>query len=67
MMDVGVWFAGRISGLVKVLVMLVMRVEMFMRNCVVEVRVGVAVSKMEPYADGHEGASDPEKHRRLLV
>jgi hypothetical protein len=67
MMDVGVWFARRIGWLVDVLVMLVVRVEMVMRHCFVAVRVGVALSEMEPYADGHEGASDPEKQRRLLV
>ena len=66
-MDVGVWFAGRIGWLVDVLVMLIVRVEMLMRHWFVAVRVGVALGEMEPYADHHEAARSPEKQRRLLV
>ena len=66
-MDVRMWFAGRIGWLVHVLMMLVMPVEMLMRHCFMAVRVDVALGKMEPYADQHEAARSPEKQRRLLV
>jgi hypothetical protein len=50
-----------------VLVMFVVRVKMLMRHCFVAVRMGVALSEMEPYAYGHQTARRPEKQRRLLV
>jgi hypothetical protein len=52
---------------VDVLVMFFVRVKMLMRHCFVAVRMGVALSEMKPYADGHQAARRPEKQRRLLV
>ena len=66
-MDVGMWLAGRIRWLVDVLVMFVVRVEMVVGHCLVAVRVGVAFSEMEPYADCHQTARNPEERRRLLM
>ena len=66
-MDVGMWLAGRIGWLVDVLVMFVVRVEMVVCHCLVAVRVGVALGEMEPYADRHQTARNPEERRRLLM
>src|SRR3979411_3150250 len=45
-MDVGMWLAGWIGWLVDVVVMLVVRVEMVVRHCLVPVRMGVALGEM---------------------
>jgi hypothetical protein len=66
-MDVGMGLAGWIGWLVDVLVMLVVRVQMVVCHCLVAVCVGVALSKMEPYADCHQSARSPEERRRLLM
>ena len=65
-MDVGMWLAGWIAWLVDVLVMLVVRVEMVVRHCLVAVRVGVAFGEMEPYANRHQSARSPEEQGWLL-
>jgi hypothetical protein len=65
-MDVRMWLAGRIGWLVDVLVMLVVRVEMVVRHCLVAVRVGVALSEMEPYTNHHQAACSPEEQGWLL-
>jgi hypothetical protein len=66
-MDVGMWLAGRIGWLVDVLVMFVVRVEMVVCHCPVAVRVGVALGEMEPHADRHQTARNPEERRRPLM
>ena len=66
-MDVRMWFVGRIGWLVHVLMMLIMPVEMLMCHCFMVVRVDVALGQMEPHAGQHQAARSPEKRRRLLV
>jgi hypothetical protein len=66
-MDVGMRLAGRIGWLMDVLMMVIVRVEMVVRHCLVAVRVGVALGEMEPYADCHQTAGNPEERRRLLM
>jgi len=61
-MDVGMWLAGWIGWLVDVVVMLVVRVEMVVRHCLVPVRVGVALGEMEPNANHHQ-ASPAQKSK----
>jgi hypothetical protein len=67
LMNVRVGFTGRIGRRVNMLMMLVVRVEMFMRYWFVAVRVGVTLSEMEPNTDKHQTASHPKKRRGLLV
>ena len=65
-MDVAMWLAGWIGWLVDVLVMLVVRVEMVVRHCLVPVRVGVALGEMEPNANHHQATRSPEEQGWLL-
>lgn len=66
-MDMGMWFAGRVSRLVEMLMVPVVRVKMLMRHRLVAVKVSVVLGEMEPYASGHEAPDSPEKQRWLLV
>jgi hypothetical protein len=61
MMDMAMGLARRIGWLVDVLMMFVVRVEMVVCHCLVLVRMGVALSEMEPYAGCHQTARSPEE------
>ena len=62
-MSVGVRFAGRISGGVLVLVVLVVDVQMLVPHRLVGVRVLVVLGEVQPHADGHAHAGQPEAQR----
>jgi hypothetical protein len=53
MMNMRMWFARRIGGLMNMLVVLVVPVEMFMGHCFMPMRVSVALSQVEPDAHDH--------------
>ena len=53
-MPMAVHRAGGDNGIVRMVVMFVVRVAMFVRNFAVRVRMFVAFAQMQPHADRHQ-------------
>ena len=61
-MNMGMRFTRRIGWCVRVLMMLIMPVQMVMRDDFVAMLVSVLFRKMQPNADHHETTRNPEQH-----
>ena len=66
-MDVRMRFTRRIGWRVDMLMMLIMRVQMFVSCGLVAMQVNMAFGEMKPNPKDHQTAGNPEKEGHLFV